>query len=450
MNVSQNNKDSVNATLQVHITPADYAEKLDKSLKDFRKKAKMPGFRPGCVPAGLVKKMYGRELLAEEVNRLISSALYDYIKEKDLNILGEPLPTEGAAVPSIEEGSEMDFSFDIALAPEFKVALDKKNKVNYYTIRVDQDMVDKRLASLRGRYGNYTAADKVEEKDMVKGELAELENGQVKEGGVRNENAILSPDYMQDKDEQKKVLNAKVGDTFTFNPRKAYANDAEVGSLTGLKGEDAKNFNSDCQFTVKEITRFAQAELNQEFFDKAAGKDTVKSEDELREYLKKELAGQFTADSDIKFLIDMRDLVVGGMKDLAFADVFLKRWLKATNEKLTDEQIEEEYPKMIEDLKWQLAKDKIAKENSLKVEEADMRATAKRLAKAQFVQYGMFNAPDDILDNYADSMLKDKEGLRQAADRALEDKVVELLKSMVTLKDSEVSLDEFNKFFEKK
>ncbi|MBP5259156.1 MAG: trigger factor [Paludibacteraceae bacterium] len=450
MNVSQNNKDSVNATLSVHIAPADYAEKWEQSLKNFRKKANMPGFRPGCVPVGLVKKMYGRELLAEEVNRILSTALYDYIKEKNLNILGEPLPTEGVPAPTIEEGAEMDFSFDIALAPEFKIDLTKKNKVKYYTIQVAQDMVDKQVSALRGRFGNYVPADQVEEKDVVKGELVELDGTKVKEDGVKNEGAILSPNYMKSKTEQKKVIGKKVGETFKFNPRKAYDNDAEVGSLTGLKGEDAKNFNADCQFTVKEITRFAEAELNQDFFDKAYGKGNVKSEKELNEKVKSDLAGQFVADSDIKFLLDMRSLVLGKMKDLVFPDDFLKRWLKASNEKLTDAQIEEEYPKMIEDLKWQLAKDQLAQENGIKIEEADVRATAKRLAKAQFVQYGMFNAPDDILENYADSMIKDKEGIRQATDRALEDKVVAALKEKITLDNAEVSFEEFNKLFETK
>lgn len=450
MNVAQNNKDSVNATLLVQIAAADYAENLQKSLKKFSKKANMPGFRPGCVPMNLVKKMYGRELLAEEVNKLISNALYDHIQKNELNILGEPLPTEGVATPELVEGNDFEFSFDIALAPEFKIDLTKKNKVKYYTIQISDEMLNQQVASLRGRYGNYVPADAVEVKDVVKGELVEMVDGKVKEDGAKMDNAILSPNYMKSEDEKNNVLGKKVGESFVFNPRKAYENDAEVASLTGLKNEDAKNFNADCQFTIKEITRFAEAEMNQEFFDKAFGAGTVKSEAEFTAKVKADLAEQFVADSDIKFLIDMRETVLGKMKDLPFADAFLKRWLKANNEKMTDEQIETEYPKMIEDLKWQLAKDLLAKNNNLKLEEADIRATAKRLAKAQFVQYGMFNAPEDILENYADSMLKDKEGARHAADRAIEDKVVALLKEKITLENAEVSFEEFNKFFENK
>ncbi|MED9995828.1 MAG: trigger factor family protein, partial [Paludibacteraceae bacterium] len=265
MNVTQNNIDAVNATLLVTVSNADYAEKVNKAIKDFCKKANMPGFRKGCVPAGLVKKMYGKGLLAEEVNKLVSNSLYDYIKDNNLNILGEPLPTEGFAAPSLVEGEDFTFSFDIALAPQVNV--EWNGSVPYYTIDVDQTLIDKQVAAYRGRYGKYVQADAVEEKDVIKGELVELnEDGSVKEDGIKVENAMLSPNYMKDSDEKAKVLGVAKEASFVFNPAKAYVNEAEIASLLQIKAEEAKEFTANCQFTVKEITRFAEAEMNQEFF----------------------------------------------------------------------------------------------------------------------------------------------------------------------------------------
>ena len=449
MNVNQNNIDAVNATLLVTVGNADYAEKVNKAIKEFCKKANMPGFRKGCVPAGLVRKMYGKGLLAEEVNKLVSNALYDYIKNNNLNILGEPLPTEGFAAPSLVEGEDFTFSFDIALAPEVNV--EWNGSIPYYTIDVDQALIDKQVAAYRGRYGKYVQADAVEEKDVIKGELVELNaDGSVKEDGIKVENAMLSPNYMQDKDEQAKVLGVAKEASFVFNPAKAFVNEAEIASLLQIKAEEAKEFTADCQFTVKEITRFAEAEMNQEFFDASFGKDTVKTEEEFYAKIKEGLGEQFVADSDIKFVIDAREFALNQLKDVQFADATLKRWLKLNNEKMTDEEIANEYPKMIEDLKWQMVKDGLAKENNVKIEKEDIEAVAKRSAKAQFAQYGMLNVPDDILANYVEQMLKDENGARNAAERASENKVIAIIKEKVSIENKTVSFDEFNKFFEGK
>lgn len=450
MNVTQNNIDAVNATLLVTVGNADYAEKVQKAIKDFCKKANMPGFRKGCVPAGLVKKMYGKGLLAEEVNKLVSEALYNYIKDNNLNILGEPLPTEGFAAPSLNEGEDFTFSFDLALAPEVKVEWNNA-KVPYYTIDVDQALIDKQVAAYRGRYGKYVQADSVEVKDVIKGELVELNSdGSVKEGGVKVENAMLSPNYMKDQDEQAKVLGVAKEASFVFNPAKAFVNEAEIASLLQIKAEEAKEFTADCQFTVKDITRFAEAEMNQEFFDASFGKDTVKTEEEFYAKIKEGLQEQFVADSDIKFVIDLREYALEQLKDVQFADATLKRWLKLNNENMSDEEIANEYPKMIEDLKWQMVKDGLAKENDVKIEKEDIEAVAKRSAKAQFAQYGMLNVPEDILANYVEEMLKDKNGARNAAERAGENKVVAIIKEKVSIDNKTVSFDEFNKFFEGK
>lgn len=451
MKVSQNNIDAVNATLLVKIEPADYNEKVEKAIKDFRKKANMPGFRPGTIPVGLIKKQYGQSFLAEEVNKLISEALYKHIEDNKVNILGEPLPTENVAAPTLKEGESFEFSFDIALAPELKYNLSSKTKLPYYNITVSKEMIDKQTSAYRGRFGKYLPADKVEAKDVVKGNLCELDaEGKVKENGINIDNAMLSPNYMKDKAEQKKVLGTAKGESFVFNPSKAFeGNAAELTSLLKINKDEAATFNADCRFTVNEITRYQEAEMNQELFDNCFGKDVVKSEAEFTEKIKSGLAEQFVGDSDIKFLIDARDFVLDQLKDVQFADAFLKRWLKATNEKMTDAQIEEEYPKMIADLKWQLVQDALQKEAGIKIERADIEAEAKKMAKMQFAQYGMVSVPDDIVDNYVKEMLQNKNGMRDAADRAAQSKVTNILKNKVSLENKEISFEDFNKFFEK-
>ncbi|MCQ2369158.1 MAG: trigger factor [Paludibacteraceae bacterium] len=449
MNVLQNNSDAVNATLTVTVTPADYTEKVEKAIKDYRKKAVMPGFRPGTVPASLIKRKFGEAFLAEEVNKLISEALYKHITDNKLDILGEPLPTIDFPTPDLKEGEEFNFSFDIAIAPAIEVSLSKKNKVTYYTIDVDKKMIDQQTASYRGRFGKYVKAEETGEKDVIKGKLVELDDkGSVKDDGVNVEGAMISPNYMKKDEEKKKCYGKKIGESFDFNPFNAFGgSEVELASLLKLDKEKAKEFKSDCRFTVEEITRFAEAEMNQEFFDECFGKGTVKSAEEFEAKIKSELANQFVADSDIKFILDMRALVLDGLKDVKFPEEFLKRWLKEQNKEMTDEKIDSEFSKMLDDLKWQLFKDKTAKEADVKIEEADIKEVAKRQAKAQFAQYGMLSIPDEYLENYVKEMLQNKDGRKNVVERALEDKVIAILKDKVTITEKGVSFEEFNKFF---
>lgn len=449
MNVSQNNIDQVNAVLNIVINKADYTEKVEKSLKDYRKKANMPGFRPGTVPLGLIKKMYGKAMLAEEINKLVSESLYDHIQKNNLPVLGEPLPTENAPVPNFDTQEDFEFSFDLALAPEINLVLTAKNKVTQYDIIVSQDMVDKQVEAYKGRFGKHVSADKVEEKDVVKGEMVELlENGDINANGLKVENAILSPTYMKDKKEQAKVIGLAKDAQFRFNPTKAFENETEIASLLQVTKEVARECSADFLFTIKEITRYADAEMNQDLFDAALGKDVVTSDADFFEKIKEGLKVQFATDSEFKLTMDMKELVVKQLEGTIFPDAFLKRWLQISNENLTEDAIEKEYPKMIEDLKWQLAKDKIAKENDLKLEKEDVEAVAKQAAKAQFAQYGMMNVPDDVLVGYVQDMLKNKDTAKNITDRAVEQKTIDALKTKVSIVSKEISFEDFNKFFE--
>lgn len=451
MNVSLQNIDKVSALLTVKLEKADYQEKVEKSLKNIRQKAQMPGFRPGMVPAGLVKKMYGKSVLAEEVNKILSETVYKYIQDNKLNILGEPLPNEDKQ-PEIdfETMEEFEFLFDIALAPEFKAEVSAADKVDYYNIEVTDEMVENQVKQYTQRNGQYQKVDAYADNDMIKGLLAELdENGNTKEGGIQVEGAVMMPAYMKN-DEQKAIFaNAKVNDVLVFNPNKAWdGNAAELASLLKIEKEAAPEVTSDFSYQVEEITRFVPGELNQEIFDMVFGKDNVKTEEEFRGKVKEVIAKQFVADSDYKFLIDARKMLTEKVGKLEFPDALLKRVMLLNNQEKGEAFVEENYDKSIEELTWHLIKEQLVKANEIKVEQDDITNMAKETTRAQFAQYGMMSVPEDLLENYAKEMLKKKESVEGLVNRVIETKLAAALKTQVTLENKTVSAEEFNKMFE--
>ena len=451
MNVSFQNIDKVSGLLTVKLEKADYQEKVDKSLKTFRQKAQIPGFRKGMVPMSLVKKMYGKSVIAEEVNNLLSEKVYDYIKNNNVNMLGEPLPNEEKQqVIDFDTMEEFEFVFDIALAPEFKAEVSNTDKVDYYTIEVTDEMVDNQVKAYTQRNGKYDQVSAYEDNDMLKGLIAELdENGNTKEGGIQVEGAVLMPSYMKN-DEQKAIFaNAKVNDVLVFNPNAAYdGHDAEIASLLKIEKEAAAEMKSNFSFQVEEITRFVPGDLNQELFDQVFGKDAVKTEEEFRAKVKEGIAAQFVADSDYKFLIDARKMLMEKVGKLEFPDALLKRIMLLNNKEKGEEFVAENYEKSVEELTWHLIKEQLVKDNEIKVEQEDVINMAKDATKAQFAQYGMMTVPEDILENYAQEMLKKKENVDGLVGRVVEAKLATALKAKVTLNNKTVSMEEFNKMFE--
>jgi len=451
MNVSLQNIDKVSALLTVKLEKADYQEQVDKSLKTFRQKANVPGFRPGMVPMGLVKKMYGKAVKAEEINKILSEKVYGYIKENEVNILGEPLPNEDKQ-PEIDFDTmdEFDFLFDIALAPEFKAELSDKDAVDYYNIDVTEEMIDQQVKMYTQRAGKYDKVDEYQDKDMLKGLLAELdEAGNTKEGGVQVEGAVLMPAYMKN-DDQKAIFNGcKVNDVLVFNPNTAYDGaEAEIASLLKVDKAAVVEYKGNFSFQVEEVTRFVEAELTQEIFDQVFGEGTVKTAEEFRAKVKESIAEQFVADSDYRFLIDVRNNLVSKIGKLEFPDVLLKRIMLLNHQDKGADFVEENYEKSIEELTWHLIKEQLVKENEIKVEQEDIVNIAKEATKAQFAQYGMLNVPEDILENYAQEMLKKKESVEGLVNRAVEAKLSTALKTKVTLNNKTVSMEEFNKLFQ--
>ena len=450
MNVSLKNIDAVSGIVKLEIVKADYAEQVEKSLRNFRQKANVPGFRKGMVPMGMVKKMYGKHVLVEEVNKLVSENLFKYINENKLNVLGEPMPNEEKQ-PDIDFDTmeEFEFVFDIALAPEFKAEVSSQDKVDYYTIEVTDEMVENQIKAYTQRNGKYEQVEAYEENDMLKGLLAELdEEGNTKEGGIQVEGAVMMPSYMKN-DEQKAIFaNAKVNDVLVFNPDAAYEGNAvEIASLLKIDKEAAAEVKSNFSFQVEEITRFVPGDLTQEIFDQVFGEGNVKTEEEFSAKVKEVIANQFVADSDYKFLIDARKMLTEKVGKLEFPDALLKRIMRLNNPDKEESFVEDNYDKSIEELTWHLIKEQLVKANDIKVEQEDITNMAKEATRAQFAQYGMMSVPEEILENYSKEMLKKKESIEGLVNRVVESKLATALKSQVELEHKNVSAEEFNKMF---
>ncbi|GHT77017.1 trigger factor [Bacteroidia bacterium] len=441
MNVTLKNIDPVNAELTIAIGKDDYQPQVEKALNKLRKDLVIDGFRKGNAPKGRIQALYGKSVLVDEINQLVSEKLYAYIKDNQLNVLGEPLPGEKEQFPlDFDKQEDYEFTFDLALSPDMNVSLTKKDELPYYTIAVTDEMIDRQVNSFKANQGTYEQAGAAEERDMVKGVL---------KGSVENDSAVLMPMYIKNAEENAKFIGAKVGDVITFNPYKAYeGHEAELASFLKVAKEDVKKHTDDFTFTINEITRYKEAEVNQELFDKIYEPGTVTSEEAFRAKIKEMIEQQLLPESDYKFIIDVKQLLEEKAKDIQFPDAFLKRWLLASDEKRTPESIEEDYPKILADLKFHLIKEEIVKQKEIKVETDEIKQAAFNATRAQFAQYGMNNIPDNLLENYAQEMLKKEATVRNLIDRVIEDKIIAVLKEEITLQPKEVSMEEFQAFFQ--
>ncbi len=447
MNVSMQNVDKVSALLTVNIEKADYQEKVEKVLKKYRQQANIPGFRKGMVPMSLIKKQFGKSVMAEEVDKLMQEKVNEYIRENKVNMLGMPLPNEEKMQTiDFDTQENFEFVFDIALAPEFNAEVTEQDAIDFYTITVSDEMVNTQVDMYAQRAAKYEKVEEYADRDMVKGLLAELdENGNTKEGGIQVEGAVMMPSYMKN-DEQKAIFaTAKVNDVLVFNPNAAFdGNEAELSSLLKIKREEVAEMKSNFSFQVEEITRAVPAALDQALFDQVFGEGAVSSEEEFRGKIKEGIAAQFEADSNYKFLIDARAYMMNKVGKLEYPDALLKKIMLMNNEGKGESFVEENYEKSLEELTWHLIKEQLTENFGIKVEEADLLAIAKDNTRMQFAQYGMMSLPEEMLENYAKEMLKKKEKVEGLVNRAIEDKLAAALKAKVTLNNKEVSMDEFN------
>ncbi len=453
MEISLQNVSDVQAKLMVKLVLADYEEKVNKSLKTFRQKANIPGFRPGMVPMSLIKRQYGTAIKVDEINKVLQEALYNYIKENKLEVLGEPLPDEEQQKSiNIAQQDDMVFAFDLAIAPKFDATLTAEDVIPYYNIKVTDEMVENQVKMYTQRNGHYDSVDSYQVGDMVKGIVTELDaEGNVKEEGIHVEDAVMLPEYMKDEESKNLFNGAKKDDIITFNPRKAYDNsEIELTSLLKISKEQAADVQGDFTFQITDITRYTEGELNQEIFDQVFGEGKVKDEEDFRAKVKADIQAQFTPESDYRFLIDVREYMMNRIGKLPFAEELLRKILVNSREEKDTEKLEEEFPKTLEELQWHLIKEELIKNADIKIEQQDITDQARAAVRAQFAQYGMTTVPDDLLDNYAKEMLQKKESVEGLANRALDNKLVAALKKTAKLKKKTVSVEDFNKLFEKK
>ena len=444
MNITLENIDAVNAVITAEIAPADYEEKVKKAIKDFRKKVKMPGFRPGMVPEGLVKKQYGPSILGEEVNKLLQEGLYNYIRENKVNMLGEPLPNDDNNDIELIEGNTFTFKFDLAIAPEIKFSLTKNDKVDFYHVTVSDDMVNKQVEMYRQRGGSYQQVDDYQDNDMLKGVITELD----KEDAISEADVVMLPKYFKDAKQQKLFAKAKVNDIIKFNPSVAYeGNDTELASLLKVDKEQVADHQGDFNFQITEITRFMPGPLDENLFEQVFPGAGIKTAEEFSAKVRETIENQFKKDADYRFLLDIRNYITQKVGKLEFPDEKLKR-IMAANAQGDMKKVEDNYDKSIEELTWHLIKEQLVEMTGVKVDDNDVKEMAKDVTRMQFAQYGMLNLPEEYLESSVKEMMKKRETVDNLIDRCIEVKLGTALKEKVALKEKDVTPEEFNKLFE--
>ena len=447
MKISFENPDKSNGLLTLTGEEADCKEDVEKTLKDYRKKANLPGFRPGMVPMGMIKRQYGPAVKVDVINKLVGEQIYKYMQDNKIQMLGEPLPSEKQETLDLDKDAPYTFLFDIAVAPEFKVELTDKDKIDYYNIEVDDQLIDRQVDMFASRSGNYEKVEEFQGNDMLKGDLRELdENGSTKEGGITVADAVMMPDYIKVDEQKQLFVGAKLGDIITFNPRKAYPdNDAEVSSLLKIDRAQVGEHTGDFSYQITEISRYKKHAVDQELFDQTFGQGTVKDEKEFRQKIAEGLKVQLADDADFRFIQDVRAYAEKKVGQLTFPDTLLKRVMLANNRDKGEDFVNKNYDQSIKELTWHLIKEQLVAANNVKIDDADIKATAKEAARAQFAQYGMNNVPEEYIDNYADEILKKKESVDGLVDRSVDRKLTDALKKKVKLNEKKISLDDFNK-----
>ncbi len=447
MKVTFENPDKVNGLMTLTVEEADYKNEVEKELKNYRKRAQVPGFRPGMVPMGMIKRQYGTAVKVDVINKVMGQEIYKYINDNNIHMLGEPMPSDKQVPVDVEGEAPYTFVFDIAVAPDFKIELTEKDKIEYDEIIVDDKLIDQQVQAYAQRAGHYEKADNYESNDMLKGDLRQLdENGNTLEGGITVESALIMPEYIKAGDQKKIFDGCKLGDILTFNPRKAYESNAELKGLFKMDdAEEAGKVESDFSYQITEISRFTPAKIDQQLFDGVFGEGTCADEKAFREKIAEGLKATMTGNSDFKFLLDVRRYCEEKVGQQTYPEALLKRIMKNNNRDKGDEYVEKNFDMSIKELNWHLIKEQLVEANQIKIDDADIKGAAKEAARAQFAQYGMSNVPDEYLENYAQDMMKQKDFVDNLVDRSIDQKLTQVLKNVVTLDRKQISLDDFNK-----
>lgn len=447
MNIEYVKIDDVNGEITMTVEEKDYADKVAAELKKVGKTHAEPGFRPGHVPAGIIAKKYGKAIKYDVINKEVGDAIFNYIKENKLHVLGNPVADKDNSIDI--DAKDFTLKFKVGVAPEFDTKVNGDLHIPYYTIKVSDEMIKNQDDMFRRRFGKQEAGEEVDATALVKGAITELnEDGSVKENGVVMENGIVSPQHFTDEDQKKLFLGKKVGEEVVFNPwNTCNGNPTELSSMLNIDKADVDAHKGNFKMDIKEIIVLKPAEYNQEFFDSVLGKDKVKDEAGYKEALKAMIANSLTADSNYRFTIDAKNTIMKAIGDLTLPDEVLKDFLMTQNEALNNENINEEYVKIRPELEWELEKEAVASQLDIQVSEDDLLDSARLIARQQFAQYGMLNVPDENIDQFAKDILKDEKSRRQLYNQTADMKLFNGIRATVTVDNKEVDVEEFNKLF---
>ncbi|MCB9302256.1 MAG: trigger factor [Lewinellaceae bacterium] len=442
--------DNLNSVLTVTIEKDDYASRFDSELSKYRKQAHMKGFRKGKTPASVLKKMYGRGVLADVINDLLQKELYDYLSKEDIKILGQPLPSDSQAPIDfdVRELQEYVFKFDLGLAPEFEVqGIDKSSTYRKLQVEITDEMVEEDLKAARQRHGERLLVEEdIQENDILKLSARELENGQPKEGGVESEFSLLVRSIANEP-ARKELLSKKKGDTLSLDLFELESDKDEKyirRYFLNLDEDDQREVGREYEVAINEVSRIEPAELNQEFFDKYFGPGQVSNEEEarakVREYMEKHYGAQAEG-------LLYRDIQEGLMEKnaLELPEAFLKRWMKAANENVSDEIIEREFPEFVKNLQWSLIRSKLARQFDIKVEKEELLENFKDRVRNYFGGGGMGNMPDmeGLITNTAQRLMEDEKQREQAFEEILADKLYHAIVEVVSVEPDQLPLEAF-------
>lgn len=446
MNITQENVDELNAVLRVKVVAEDYLPKVESALKEHQKKASIPGFRPGKVPAGMIKKMYGKSILVDAINKLLNDSLYTYLNENKIEVLGNPLPKVDSDIHiDWDNQKEFEFLYEMGLAPKFNVELSAKDKFTYKTVKIDEALVNKYISDISKRYGKVESVDVSGESDLMNGDFVELDaNGEILPGGIFKTSSLFL-DRVKDEATKKALIGLKKDDKVVLDAQKLSDNPVDLASMLGIEKGAAEKLSSKIQFTVKNISRLAGSEINQDLFDKIYGEGTITGEEEFKARIKDELAGMFINDSERKFYNDVVEYLMNKINFNLPTD-FLKRWIIAVNEKpVSPEQVESEFEGYSKGLKWQLIENKIIKDNAIQVTNEEVIESTKQMILEQFGKYDPTPMDAEALNSTTQRVLSNKEEAKKIYEKLYGEKIMNLFKSKFTLENQELSYDDFFK-----
>ena len=445
MAVSIKQTSDVAAVITVSVKGADYQAQVEKEIKNYQKKATLPGFRKGHAPLGLIKKQVGESIKVDEINRYVVKELFGYIDEQKLQILGQPLPVVADYDFATQE--DFDFAYDVALAPSIDVQLSKEDKLTYYNIAATKEMEDEQIKHMLDNAGTQIDADEVADNDVVYGRMVELAGGAPKEDGIVAEKALILPRFTRNEEQKAKLIGAKLGDTLTLVPYSLYdGQPAEITSLLDIKREDVPALEGvEFSYEINKISRRQPAEMNEAFFVEAFGQESeIRTEEALRQNIRESFGEQFATESDFKFARDLRELLLAKAGDVKYDEALLKRIFLANNKEAKEEDIDRDMPQVLKDITFDRIKGDLLKAHNVKIEDADLEKLALIVAKNQFAMYGMTSVPDDLLASYAKNMLQDERTKENLIDRVADSKLAEIAKSVISVEEKTVTPEEFN------